>query len=113
MCWPTRHSPTLALEGIRHWLLALRDGRARVTADRIVIHSPRSGRDPPARLESLRAEGGWQLPADAGCRVGTELTGGTSCQIQITGRKRGALVFRFADSPGLRPQPVRVQWPPR
>jgi len=98
-----------ALEAIRHWLLALRDGRARVAADRIVIHNPRSDRDPPARLELLRTEGGWQLPADAGCRVGAELAGGTSCEIRITGGKRGALVFRFADSPGLQPQPVRVR----
>lgn len=102
-----------ALEAIRHWLLALRDGRARVTTDRIVIHNPRSERDPPARLELLRAEGGWQPPADAGCRVGTELAGGTSCEIRITGSKRGALIFRFADTPGLQPQPVRTEWPSR
>lgn len=102
-----------ALEAIRLWLLALRDGRARVTADRVVIHNPRSERDPPARLELLRTEGGWQLPADTGCLVGTELAGGASCEIRLAGSKHGALVFRFADSAGLQPQLVRVEWPPR
>jgi len=102
-----------ALEAIRHWLLALRDGRASVTPDRIVIHNPRSERDPPARLEVLRTDGGWQLPPDAGCRVGAELAGGTSCEIRLAGNGPAALVFRFADSPGLQPQPVRVEAPAR
>lgn len=102
-----------ALEAIRHWLLALRDGRVRVTADRIVIHNPRSDRDPPARLEILRADGGWHLPPDAGCRVGTELAAGTACEIRLANKGPAALVFRFADSPGLQPQAVRVEVPAR
>ncbi|MEP7283524.1 MAG: hypothetical protein ABI696_16215, partial [Rubrivivax sp.] len=56
------------LDAIRLWLRAVRDGRAELKADRIVIHNPRSERDPPVRLATLRAEGGWRLPADAGCR---------------------------------------------
>ena len=100
------------LEAIRRWLVTLRDGRAWVQSDRIVIHNPRSDRDPPARLAMLRAEGGLQLPRDAGCRFGTELAGGTRCEIQVTGGERGALVFRFADSPGLQPREVRVAAPP-
>jgi hypothetical protein len=100
-----------ALEGIRRWLVSLRDGRAELQPDRIVIHNPRSDRDPPARITQLRAEGGWRLPRDASCRVSTSLAGGASCEIRLTGGERGALVFRFADAPGLHAQPVRVQWP--
>lgn len=99
------------LETIRRWLVTLRDGRAELRSDRIVIHNPRSDRDPPARIAQLRAEGGWRLPRDAGCRIGTQLAGGTRCEIRAAGGERGALVFRFADSPGLQPQPVRVGRP--
>ncbi|MBI3156450.1 MAG: hypothetical protein HYZ20_13715 [Burkholderiales bacterium] len=102
-----------ALEEIRRWLVTLRDGRAEVRSDRILIHNPRSDRDPPARIVQLRAEGDWRLPSDAGCRVGTALAGGSSCEIRMTGSAGGALVYRFADSPGLQPQPVRVIGPPR
>ena len=99
------------LEAIRRWLVTLRDGWAELKSDRIVIHNLRSDRDPPARIAQLRTEGGWRLPRDAGCRVGTRLAGGASCEIRLTGGERGALVFRLADSPGLQPQPVRVDRP--
>lgn len=38
------------LERIRRWLLTLRDGRAERLPDRIVVHNPRSPRDPPVRF---------------------------------------------------------------
>ena len=96
------------LDAIRLWLRALRDGRAERQPERILIHNPRSPRDPPARLALLRAEG-WTPAGDAGCRVGAELAGGSGCEIPMAGGERGALVFRFADSPGLQPHPVRIE----
>jgi len=99
------------LEAIRRWLVTLRDGWAELKGDRIVIHNLRSDRDQPARIAQLRTEGGWRLPRDAGCRVGIRLAGGASCEIRLDGRERGALVFRLADSPGLQPQPVRIERP--
>jgi hypothetical protein len=99
------------LEAIRRWLVTLRDGWAELKTDRIVIHNLRSDRDPPVRIGQLHVEGGWRLPRNAGCRVGAELAGGTSCEIRIAGSERGALVFRFADSAGLQPEPVRVERP--
>ena len=50
---------------------------------------------------------------DAGCRVGIAVAGGASCALRVDGGARGALVFRFAESPGLQPQPVRVETPAR
>jgi hypothetical protein len=96
------------LEAIRLWLRALRDGRAERKADRVVVHNPRSERDPPVRLALLRAEGGWRLPRDAGCRQGAALKGGTQCEIRLPPGSRGSLVFRFAASPDLQPQEVRL-----
>lgn len=101
------------LDAIRLWLRALRDGRAERQPDRVVIHNLRSERDPPARLALLRAEGGWRLPADAGCRQGAALKGGTQCQIRLPPGSRGVLVFRFAASQGLQPQEVRLMLEPR
>lgn len=96
------------LDAIRLWLRAMRDGRAERQSDRIVIHNPRSERDPPARLALLRAEGGWRLPPNAGCRQGAALAGGKQCEIRLTPGSRGTLVFRFAASKGLEPQEVRL-----
>jgi mono/diheme cytochrome c family protein len=96
------------LDAIRLWLRAMRDGRAERLADRIVIHNPRSERDPPARLALLRAEGGWRLPANAGCRQGATISGGKHCEIRLSSNSRGTLVFRFAASPGLQPEEVRL-----
>ena len=96
------------LDAIRLWLRALRDGRAERVDDRVVIHNPRSERDPPARLALLRAEGGWRLPKDAGCRQGVVLKGATQCEIRLPPGSGGALVFRFAPSEGLEPQEVRL-----
>lgn len=96
------------LDAIRLWMRALRDGRAERMADRIVIHNPRSERDPPARLALLRTEGGWRLPANAGCRQGAALKGGTQCEIRLPPGSRGALVFRFAASKALDPKEVRL-----
>jgi hypothetical protein len=95
------------LDAIRLWLRAMRDGRAERLAGRIVIHNPRSERDPPARLALLRAEGGWRLPQGAGCRQGAALKGGTQCEIRVPPGD-GTLVFRFAPSPGLKPEEVRL-----
>jgi cytochrome c553 len=95
------------LDAIRVWLRAMRDGRAEQKADRLEIHNPRSERDPPARLALLRAEG-WTLPRGAGCRQGAELKGGTQCEIRVPPGSRGSLVFRFAASPALQPQEVRL-----
>lgn len=100
------------LESIRRWLVTLRDGRAEWQADRVVIHNPRSDRDPPVRFAVLKAQG-WRLPADAGCRVGRPLPGGARCEIRLPAGARGSLEFRFAASPGLQPQPVRVEAPQR
>jgi mono/diheme cytochrome c family protein len=95
------------LDAIRAWLRTLRDGFGERQADRIVIRNQRSDRDPPARLAELRAEG-WKLPANAGCRTGRKLAGGAQCEIRLPPGSRGALVFRFAPSQGLDPQPVRL-----
>jgi cytochrome c553 len=95
------------LDAIRLWLRAMRDGRAEQKADRVEIHNLRSERDPPARLALLRAEG-WTLPRDAGCRQGAELKGGTQCEIRVPPGSRGSIVFRFAASPALQPQEVRL-----
>jgi hypothetical protein len=96
------------LDAIRLWLRAMRDGRAERLGDRVLIHNPRSERDPPARLALLRAEGGWRLPQNAGCRQGAALKGGAQCEIRLPPGSRGTLVFRFAKSVGLEPQPVRL-----
>lgn len=96
------------LDAIRLWMRALRDGRAERVGDSLVIHNPRSPRDPPARLALLRPEGGWRLPKDSGCRHGTALKGGTQCDIRLPPGSTGTLVFRFAASPGLEPQEVRL-----
>jgi hypothetical protein len=96
------------LDAIRLWLRGLRDGYAEQQADRIVIRSPRSDRDPPARIARISAEGGWRLPADAGCRVGRTLAGGAQCEIRLPPGSRGALVFRLATGGVLEPQPVRL-----
>ncbi len=96
------------MDAIRLWLRAMRDGRAERQADRIVIHNPRSERDPPVRLAMVSAEGGWKLPRDAACRKGAVLAGGKQCEIRLPAGSRGALVFRFAASAGLEPQPVRL-----
>lgn len=96
------------LDAIRLWLRTLRDGHAERQADRIVIRNQRSARDPSARLALLRAEGGWRLPPKAGCRQGVALKGGTQCEIRVPPGSRGTLVFRFAKSGGLEPQPVRL-----
>ncbi len=102
------------LDAIRLWLRALRDGRAeRLVDNRVVIHNPRSERDPPARLALLRTEGGWRLPPDAGCRQGAALAGGKQCEIRLPPGSGGALVFRFAPSEGLQPQEVRLALDPR
>jgi hypothetical protein len=100
------------LDAIRLWMRALRDGRAERAGDRIVIHNPRSRRDPPARLALLRAEGGWRLPSQTGCREGVALEGGTQCEIRLPAGGTGALVFRFAPSEGLHPQEVRLALDP-
>jgi hypothetical protein len=103
--------PTLTdehLEAIRPWMRAMRDGRADRSGDRVVIHNERSPRDPPVRLARLRAEGGWRLPPNAGCRQGAALAGGKGCQIALPPGSRGALVFQFAASKELQPQEVRV-----
>ncbi|MEO7854385.1 MAG: hypothetical protein ABIR94_19365 [Rubrivivax sp.] len=96
------------LDAIRLWLRALRDGRAERQGERIVIHNPRSPREPPARLALLRAEGS-TLPADAGCREGMALAGGTQCELRFAPGSKGALVFRFAPGEGLQPQEVRLR----
>jgi hypothetical protein len=96
------------LDAIRLWMRAMRDGRAERVGERIVIHNPRSPRDPPARLALLRAEGGWRLPKDAGCREGATLKGGTQCEIPLPPGHKGALVFRFAPAQDLVPQQVRL-----
>lgn len=96
------------LDAVRLWMRALRDGRVERAGDRVVIHNPRSGRDPPVRLTLLRAEGGWRLPKEAGCRQGAALKGGTQCEIRLPPDSRGTLVFRFAPSEGLKPQEVRL-----
>ena len=96
------------LDAIRLWLRALRDGRAERQDDRVVIHNQRSERDPPARFALLRAEGGWRLPPNAGCRPGAALAGGKPCEIRVPPGSKGALVFRFAASKGLEPQQVRL-----
>jgi hypothetical protein len=95
------------LDAIRLWLRALRDGRVERQPERIVIHNPRSPREPPARLALLRAEG-WTLPANAGCIQGMTLTGGTQCELRLAPRSKGTLVFRFAPGEGLQPQEVRI-----
>jgi hypothetical protein len=95
------------LDAIRLWLRALRDGRAERQAERIVIHNPRAASEPPARLALLRAEG-WALPADAGCREGMQLAGGTQCEFRVPSGSQGMLVFRFAAGEGLQPEPVRL-----
>lgn len=95
------------LDAIRLWLRALRDGRAERQPDRVVIHNPRAKTEPPAKLVSLRAEG-FMLPADAGCREGMALAGGSQCELRLPQGRKGALVFRFADGEGLKPQPVRL-----
>ena len=95
------------LDAIRLWLRALRDGRVERQRDRIVIHNPRSTREPPARLALLRATG-WTLPADAGCREGMVLAGGTPCELRIAPGSKGTLVLRFAPGEGLQPQEVRL-----
>jgi len=58
---------------IRRCWSPLRDGWAsrRATASSSTTCAP--DRDPPARIAQLRTEGGWRLPRDAGCRVGTRL----------------------------------------
>ena len=86
----------------------MRDGRAERVDDRVVIHNLRSERDPPVRLALLRAEGGWRLPKDAGCRQGAALKGATQCEIRLPPGSRGTLVFRFAASKELQPQDVRL-----
>jgi hypothetical protein len=97
------------LDTIRRWLRELRDGHAELQAGGlVVIRNLRSERDRPARLALLRAEGGWRLPANAGCREGRVLAGGAQCEIRLSPGAHGALVFRFAASPGLEPQPVRL-----
>ena len=96
------------LDSIRLWLRTLRDGHAERVDDRVVIRNLRSERDPPARLDLLRAEGGWQLPQDASCRAGSALAGGAQCDIRLPQGSVGALVFRFAGSQGLEPQEVRL-----
>lgn len=96
------------LDAIRRWLRVLRDGHAERQADRVVIRNQRSERDPPVRLALLRAEGGWRLPSVAGCRQGMVLKGGRQCEIRLPPGRQGALVFRFAASAGLEPQPVRL-----
>ena len=95
------------LDAIRLWLRALRDGRAERQGERVVIHNPRAKSEPPARLALLRAEG-WTLPADAGCRQGMALAGGTQCELRIAPGSKGTLVFRFAPGEGLQPQEVRL-----
>jgi hypothetical protein len=95
------------LDAIRLWLRALRDGRAERQGERIVIHNPRAKSEPPARLALLRTEG-WALPADAGCREGMQLAGGTQCELRVPSGSKGTLVFRFAAGDGLQPQPVRL-----
>jgi hypothetical protein len=95
------------LEAIRLWLRALRDGRAERHGESIVIHNPRSAREPPARLALLRAEG-WALPAGGGCREGMTLAGGAQCELRVAPGSKGTLVFRFAPGEGLQPQAVRV-----
>jgi hypothetical protein len=99
--------PDARLDAIRLWLRALRDGRAERQGERIVIHNPRSAREPPARLALLRAEG-WTLPADGGCREGMTLAGGAQCELRVAPGSQGTLVFRFAQGEGLQPQEVRV-----
>jgi hypothetical protein len=96
------------LDAIRLWLRALRDGRAERQRERIVIHNPRSAREPPARLALLRAEG-WTLPADAGCREGITLAGGTQCELRVAPGSQGTLRFRFAPGEGLQPQLVQLK----
>jgi len=96
------------LDAIRLWMRALRDGRAERVGDRIVIHNQRSERDPPVHLALLRAEGGWKLPTNAGCRQGAALKGGTQCELRLPPGSKGALVFRFAPSHELQPQEVRL-----
>lgn len=96
------------LDTIRLWLRAMRDGRAERRADRVLIHNPRSERDPPARLAMVSAEGAWKLPRHTSCRRGATLSGGASCEIRLQPGSRGTLVFRFATSEGLQPQEVRL-----
>lgn len=103
--------PTLTdehLDAIRPWMRAIRDGRAERAGNRVSIHNERSSRDAPARLARLRAEGGWKLPTNAGCRPGAALAGGTHCELTVPPGSRGALVFQFAASKDLEPQEVRV-----
>ena len=95
------------LDAIRLWMRALRDGRVERQGDRIVIHNPRSAREPPARLALVRAKG-WTLPTDAGCREGMVLAGSTSCELRIAAGSKGTLVFRFAPGEGLQPQEVQL-----
>lgn len=97
------------LDAIRLWLRSLRDGHAEQQGDRGVIRNQRSHRDPPARREELRAEGGWRRADRSGCRIGQALPGGEQCEIRLPPGTRGALVFKFAASPGLDPQPVRLE----
>jgi hypothetical protein len=100
------------LEAIGSWMRALRDGRAERKGDAVVIHNPRSERDPPARLALLDVEGGSRLPSNAGCRQGAALKGGAHCEIALPPGARGTLVFRFAPSDGLQPQEVRLALTP-
>jgi hypothetical protein len=96
------------LDAIRLWLRAMRDGRAERLTDRVVIYNHRSQRDPPVRFATLRTEGGWRLPPNAGCRPGAALAGGKQCEISAPPGSRGTLVFRFAPSKDLQPEEVRL-----
>jgi hypothetical protein len=62
----------------------------------------------PLRLALLRAEGGWRLPPDAGCREGRTLAGGAQCEIQPAGAA-ACEIWSFASARrGLDPQAVRA-----
>jgi uncharacterized protein (TIGR02246 family) len=120
---PLLADPTLgddALDALRRYLQDVRDGAALATVTfdkpravrRVELHNERSTRDAPARLAELRLEGPFAIDqAKSSCRVGAAIGGQSTCRVVLRAAAgaapgaTGTLVWRFAPTPGLEPQP--------
>lgn len=112
-----------ALEAVRRYLVAVRDG---AVPEAVVFEGPgshreievrneRAGRDAPARLALLRVSGPFTIDtARSTCRRGVMIAGQSSCRLVLRAAAgptaasvAGALEVRFAPGSGLDPQPRR------
>ena len=107
------------LETVRRYLVDVRDGGTTATVEPVAhgvvryveLRNERSSRDPPARIVELRTGGPFLIDRPGTtCRIGKALPGQTTCRVALrtvsgtTAAAAGALLWRFARSPGLEPQ---------